>query len=57
MYGRPIIPLGLPPSQDSPKLSSHLPFPLLAQIQDALCNIWMTYSLNHTPIFHTHPFK
>ena len=36
MYGRPIIPLGLPPSQDSPKLPSHLPFPLLAQIQDDL---------------------
>ena len=32
MYGRPIIPLGLPPSQDGPKLPSHLPFPLLAQI-------------------------
>ena len=36
MYGRPIIPLGLPPSQDSPKLPSHLPFLLLAQIQDDL---------------------
>ena len=36
MYGKPIIPLGLSPSQDSPKLSSHLPFPLLAQIRDAL---------------------
>ena len=36
MYGRPIIPLGLPPSQDGPKLPSHLPFPLHAQIQDAL---------------------
>ena len=36
MYGRPIIPLGLSPSQDGPKLPSHLPFPLLAQIRDAL---------------------
>ena len=36
MYGRPIIPLGLPPSQDSPKLPSHLPFPLVAQIRNAL---------------------
>lgn len=36
MYGRPIIPLGLSLSQDSPKLPSHLLFPLLAQIADAL---------------------
>lgn len=36
MYGRPIIPLDLPPSQDSPKVPSHLPFPLLVQIRDAL---------------------
>ena len=36
MYGKPIIPLGLSPSQDGPKLPSHLPFPLLAQIRDAL---------------------
>ena len=36
MYGRPIVPLGLPPSQDGPSLQSYLPFPLLAQIPDAL---------------------
>ena len=36
MYGRPIVPLGLSHSQDSPRLPSHLPFPLLAQIRDAL---------------------
>ena len=36
MYGRPIIPLGLTLSHDSPKLPSYLPFPLLAQIWDAL---------------------
>ena len=36
MYGWPKIPLGLHPSQDSPKRPSHLPFPLLAQIWDAL---------------------
>ena len=36
MYGRPIVPLGLPPSQDGPSLPSYLPFPLLAQIPDAL---------------------
>ena len=36
MYGRPIIPLGLPPSQDGPKRPSHLPFPLLVQTQDAI---------------------
>ena len=36
MYGRPIVPLGLSPSQNSFKLPSHLPFPLLAQIRDAL---------------------
>ena len=36
MYGRPIIPLGLSLSQDSPKLPSHLLFPLLSQIADAL---------------------
>ena len=36
MYGRPTVPLGLPHSHDGPKLPSHLPFPLLAQIQDAL---------------------
>ena len=35
MYGRPIIPLGLPHSQDGPKQPSHLPFPLLVQIWDA----------------------
>ena len=35
-YRRPIIPLGLPLSQDIPKLPSHLPLPLLAQVQDAL---------------------
>jgi len=36
MYGRPIIPLGLSLSKDSPKLPSHLLFPLLSQIADAL---------------------
>ena len=33
MYGRPILPVGCPLSWDGPKLPSHLPFPLLAQIQ------------------------
>ena len=36
-YGRPIVPLGLLPSQDGPKLPRYLPFPLLVQIRDALC--------------------
>ena len=36
MYERSIVPLGLTPSQDSPKLPSHLPIPLFAQIRDAL---------------------
>ena len=36
MYERSIVPLGLPPSQDSPKLPSHLSIPLFAQIRDAL---------------------
>ena len=36
MYGRLIVPLGFPHSHDGPKLPSHLPFPLLAQIRDAL---------------------
>ena len=36
MYGRPIVPLGLSHSHHGPKLPSHLPFPLLAQIWDAL---------------------
>ena len=36
MYGRPIVPLGCPLSRDGPKLPSHLPFPLLAQIRAAL---------------------
>ena len=35
-YGRPIVPLGLSHSHDGPKLPSHLPFPLPAQIRDAL---------------------
>ena len=35
-YGRPIVPLGLLPSQDGPKLPCYLPFPLLARIRDAL---------------------
>ena len=30
------MPLGLTLSHDSPKLPSYLPFPLVAQIQDAL---------------------
>ena len=44
MYERPIIPLGLPHSQDSPELPSHLPFPLLAQIRDALWHRYLTLS-------------
>ena len=36
MYGRLIVPLGFPHSHDGPKLPSHLPFPLFAQIRDAL---------------------
>ena len=36
MYERSIVPLGLPPSQDSLKLPSHLPISLFAQIRDTL---------------------
>ena len=57
MYGRPIVPLGLPPPRMVPDCHPTFLFLSLPRYEMPFGNIWITYSLGHIPVFHIHPFK
>ena len=57
MYGRTIVLWVFPPSRTVPNCLPTFLLLYLPRYKMPFGNIWITYSLDHTPIFHTHPFK